>query len=388
MTGLSYSANSYSYSYSYSYSHAGANSYSYSAANDATGIGGFAGDPMLSAAIAATRDALRAEVPLAQLGKDRDRRAGIPFSGKLAADNLPTLAWAPDIGTYGAQVRASLALFELSSSVAFRVKDGKQATLEGTWIDGANKEQRAELVTMERPTRAFFEGQLHLVDAWSSRRDVRAAEIVTQVVPPVPYFASLLNMQAGTHRRTLELINAALQFTYAVCMQFKHALACPRPSEYSVGVQAMIEVPMHPSLPAGHAAEAHVTAALLTKLAGVDVGSTTDQMLRRLAFRIGENRVISGVHFPVDMTAGRLLGDALAEYVFARCVADTTWGGGGFLPEGNDEVAGKASTFEPADDRFGGRGCSQLSKEGYTGKVSPLLAQMWSAAAAEWQRRS
>jgi len=308
---------------------------------------------------------------------------------QLAADKLPMLAWAPDIGTYGAQVRASLALFELSSSVAFRVKDKKQAILEGGWLDSAKEEKRAELVMMERPTRAYFEGQLELVDAWSSRRDVRAAEIVTQVVPPVPYFASLLNMQAGTHRRTLEMINAALQFTYAVCMQFKHALACPRPSEYSVGVQAMIEVPMHPTLPAGHAAEAHVTAAILSKLAGLVPGSTTDKMLRRLAFRIAENRVIAGVHFPVDMTAGRLLGDALAEYVIARCCgAEAKWSGGQFCPEGGDDASGRAGTFDAGDNRFDGRGCGKLNETGYAGLESPLLAQMWGAAAAEWKRIS
>jgi hypothetical protein len=386
MSGLSYSANSYSYSYSYSY--AGANSYSYGAANDATGIGGFAGDPMLSAAIGATRDALLSEVTISQLGKGGDRRAGKEFSGELAEDKLPTLAWAPDIGTYATQVRASLALFELSSSVSFRVKDNKQAILEGSWLDSGDVERSAQLLTMERPSRAYFDGQLQLVDAWSSRRDVRAAEIVTQVVPPVPYFASLLNMQAGTHRRTLELINAALQFTYAVCMQFKHALACPRPSEYSVGVQAMIEVPMHPTLPAGHAAEAHVTAAILAKLAGVTPDSTTSQMLRRLAFRIAENRVIAGVHFPVDMTAGRLLGDALAEYLLARCGAEPKWSGGQFRPDGSDEGHGRAGTFDATNDRFGGLGCSKLNEAGYAGVCSPLLRQMWRAAADEWQRRS
>jgi len=250
---------------------------------------------------------------------------------------------------------------------------------------------RAEVATMERPTRAYFQGQLRLVDAWSSRRDVRAAEIVTQVAPPLPYFAALLNMQAGKHRRTLEFVNAALQFTYAACMQFKHALACPRPSEYSVGVQTMIEVPMHPSLPAGHAAEAHVTATLLTALAGVDPNLKTGAMLRRLAYRIAENRVISGVHFPVDMIAGRLLGDAIASYVLARCGATKKWTGGKFEPKGADEARGMADSFDPTDARdpasvsFYGAGCDKLGT--HDGRYSDVLGEMWKAACAEWQRK-
>jgi hypothetical protein len=212
---------------------------------------------------------------------------------------------------------------------------------------------------------------------------VRAAEIVTQVAPPVAYFASLLNLQVGRHRRTLELVNAALQFTYAVCMQFKHALACPRPSEYSLVMQPMIEVPMHPSLPAGHAAEAHVTAAVLGALAGAEAGkSKTDELLRRLAHRIAENRVISGVHFPCDMTSGRLLGDAVASYVLARCGVGVEWKGGAFKADG---MNGQADTFDAAP-RLSGPGCKAFT-EARKGSPSPLLAEMWKAAAAEWQRK-
>jgi hypothetical protein len=108
-------------------------------------------------------------------------------------------------------------------------------------------------------------------------------------------------------------------------------------------------------------------------------------MLRRLAFRIAENRVVAGVHFPVDMTAGRLLGDALAGYVLARCGAEAVWIGGQFRPEGGDETYGKAGTFDAAGGRFDGRGCSKLD-DGRAGQCSALLAEMWSAAAAEWQR--
>ena len=129
--GLAYSGNAYAYAYAYAYS---TNAYAYSAPGDQSGIGGFAGDPMLGAAVTATRDALLSEVSIEPLGQDGDRRAGIPFSGAPDATSLPTVNHAPDIHVYGSQVRASLALFELQSSVSFRV-DGEKAVLDGTFVD-------------------------------------------------------------------------------------------------------------------------------------------------------------------------------------------------------------------------------------------------------------
>ena len=77
---------------------------------------------------------------------------------------------------------------------------------------------------------------------------------------------------------------------------------------------SMITTPGHGSFPSGHGTEIFAAVTVLKALLGLTDTSLTGLQLDRLAARIATNRVIAGVHFPVDSVAGRLLGHQLAAF--------------------------------------------------------------------------
>ena len=80
----------------------------------------------------------------------------------------------------------------------------------------------------------------------------------------------------------------------------------------------MITTPGHGAYPSGHATQAFMLARLLDGLLGLSIHAPSKALqLYRQASRIATNRVVAGVHFPVDSVAGRLLGHVIAEYVLA-----------------------------------------------------------------------
>jgi hypothetical protein len=109
-------------------------------------------------------------------------------------------------------------------------------------------------------------------------------------------------------------LNIALQWAIAVELRFKHELACWRPADCSAQVQPMITTPGHGTFPMGHAVQCFLEAGLLQALTHSAPGSPLAIQLGRTAFRIAFNRIVAGLHFPVDLAAGMVLG-----HVLTRC---------------------------------------------------------------------
>ena len=171
--------------------------------------------------------------------------------------------------------------------------------------------------------------------------------------------------------------------------------------EYSPQVQPPILTPGHGTLPMGHAIEAFIVAYVLIELlkgladsANAKALKLLREELMRQAARIAINRIVAGVHFPVDAVAGEMLGLKLGEYFVDRCKG---WSSSGYAPATTTLTPYRfAGPRYVATDDFDFRtlystddGTFQappfldlLSSASVTS--SPLLAWLWQKAAAEW----
>jgi hypothetical protein len=92
-------------------------------------------------------------------------------------------------------------------------------------------------------------------------------------------------------------------------------------------VQPAITTPGHASTPSGHCTEAYVIYEVLKALLKTHTVdgqpnpacSALNRQFRCVVERIAMNRVVAGLHFPVDNIAGRVLGTVLGRYVVHRC---------------------------------------------------------------------
>jgi hypothetical protein len=206
---------------------------------------------------------------------------------------------------------------------------------------------RSVVVTMSRPSSKVLVQQAGRVVAAARERlmpksdDIasrdRLSEIASQVVPPFAFWSALLPIQPDRMPRTIELMELTLGLCVFVQHRFKHALAVPRPQYFNPKVVPAILTPGHGSLPSGHAAEAFAVSSILHRLVVAeaerdpDKGTDLRNLLLALAARIANNRMIAGLHTPIDTAAGRLLGTVLADYLVARCIGSTTLPSGEFF---------------------------------------------------------
>ncbi|WGS29372.1 phosphatase PAP2 family protein [Bradyrhizobium sp. ISRA464] len=239
-----------------------------------------------------------------------------------------------------------------------------------------------------RPKRTTFEKQIPLVLSWAELRSERATEIMAQIDPQYAFWSSIVYLHPDRTRRTFELINLVLQFCVYVEMRFKHAMGCYRPVEYNAEVQPMITTPGHGSFPMGHATQAYAVVQVLKALLELNPAKhkmVIDQ-LERQAARITTNRVIAGVHFPVDSMAGRMLGIALGEYFVGRCKSGHKFRRRKFLAAGIDNAP--HTDFNPFSGSQNIHGSAFYSEAaGANIMKSNLMEHLWDAAQYEWMGR-
>ena len=241
------------------------------------------------------------------------------------------------------------------------------------------------LITVHRPSNTQgMDRQVQLVADWAAIRQDRAPEILSQTPQLLTYWAGLCGLQSPRTKHTLELMATLLRLTIAIEMRFKHALAFPRPFQFSPAIQPIIQTPGHSSFPSGHSTEAHAIATLLAALASLQptLFPHLPALLLKQAARIAINRTVAGVHFPIDSRAGRVLGMGIAHYFLARC---------GFQRMGGDDTPAQCYEFDAEqaltldfvgpndqiDAGFQSLGTCNVGR-------SDLLHQLLTDAIAEW----
>ena len=241
-----------------------------------------------------------------------------------------------------AWVRATLAQAELLGPLSFEN--------DALWLmptvgkSGALRGGAKSLLALKGPDDALLLKQVGLVVNRKDERPDRKAEILVQISRFWPFWTAVTGLSATATPRCFELLSIAAELSPAIGQSFKQHVNCKRPSEMSPQVQPMIETPGHASFPSGHATGAWLFVRIASTLLDLDPADGRLKQLERLASRIADNRVVAGVHYPMDSEAGHVLGDVLAQYFIARCHGED-------IEAGRSHTAGSPAREEPNADK-------------------------------------
>lgn len=253
----------------------------------------------------------------------------------------------------------------------------------------ASNIRRQPLLKLKAPDAKIMKEQLELVAAYADLRGDRAAEIMSQLAPPLPFWGSVIGIRPARNKKTIQLLELAFSLAVHVEMRFKHIFALTRPGEWSAQIQPMISTPEHGSWPSGHATEAFIVAHVIEQLMrAAKPGHAHDkghkvlhEQLQRLASRIAVNRTVAGVHYPVDSAVGRMLGTVLGELFVARCQ------GGKIREHGFDALKFTHKGGEPMDFNVQeplDSGAGSITGKGHAIGAADLMKWMWDEAKKEW----
>jgi hypothetical protein len=157
----------------------------------------------------------------------------------------------------------------------------------------------------EQNLRASIGTELVAVLNAAPEREARFAEIVQQdsAAGAISYWVGMLMLDNASPATCL-LISVARRIGEHAAMCLKQQFRVPRPSQLFPGIVPMIDPPVHSSFPSGHALGAHLISRCLRE-ARPDLPQAAP-LLEELANRVAENRVIAGLHYPLDSTGGEI----------------------------------------------------------------------------------
>lgn len=281
-----------------------------------------------------------------------------PSTGAAPAQPFDPLApawrWAPPF-------RIAAAVAELSARLPVQGPALWHVEGQGALRRGRQALQAEALfyVDVDALAQVDWDRQIDKVVRAAVEREDRLPEILTQAGDLWPFFVSVTGLALDRAPVAGELLAACETWVLQSLMLLKHQVAALRPNQRSSLVVPVIETPGHGSVPSGHATVAAFHARMLTHLLPIE--PTRRALLDRLARRIAFNRVVAGVHCPVDNRIGYELGRTMADAVAMLAGApsqdrplsgdDTAWIQVPELPERDDEAAppqGARPTWAPS----------------------------------------
>ena len=170
-----------------------------------------------------------------------------------------------------------------------------------TLIDAIDKQGLHQKLQQEKGE------QLREVLDASADRDERFAEILDQHNDAMNYWLGMLMIDPPSTPASYLLVRIARRVGEVVVMCLKEHYREARPSQVCPVIVPMMDPPVTPSFPAGHALQSHLISRCL-KEAGWP--RSQPDLLFDLSRRVSQNRVIAGLHYPRDNEAGVVAADA------------------------------------------------------------------------------
>jgi len=117
--------------------------------------------------------------------------------------------------------------------------------------------------------------------------------------------------------RVLALVNIAIYDATVAAWDSKYTFNRPRPSELDESLTTVLANPQSPAYPSEHAVAAGAASGVLAY-----IFPNAAEMFKDLAEEAGQSRLLAGVEYPSDVTAGIELGRKVAALVVAWAKAD------------------------------------------------------------------
>jgi len=148
-----------------------------------------------------------------------------------------------------------------------------------------------------------------LLRLYDEERAALMSEIIAQDTGFPEHFVHLLGMTEKTHPRTFLVLKIAAWCGQTAMVYFKKQKKRLRPSQIMPALFPPFDF-LHPSWPSGH----QLVSLVMARCAAA-VRPEMEDVLTRLAYEIGRNRMVAGLHFPSDTNAGIELAHKLFDII-------------------------------------------------------------------------